>query len=186
MQRPALDADNMVRRSHTAGEEPDYITTLKKLQNRVVRPHIKDRHGHSISTTTALCQRPAQINHRVGKRIMVLCRDVSWPVKTKRCRGHVRMFDDALIAVPCGVPEGKMPMLEKQQPLDIRIRVVNISCCLGKVETGHDVRHNAEPVAEDFAAPLNGVRQIGQNKECCRVGMIDKPMRQIGMKQGFN
>ena len=77
-------------------------------------------------------------------------------------------------------------MLEKQQSLDIRIRVVNISCCLGQVETGHDVRHNAEPVTEDFAATLNGVRQIGQNKECCRVGVVNKPMGQIGMKQGFN
>ena len=181
MQRPALDPDDMVWRGNPSGREICKVAALEKFQNGTVCPHIKDRHGRGV-TPAAPCQRPTKVHDRIWNGIIVPRRNVSQSIQTHRCRCHIGMVDNAVIALFCGITKSEMPMLEKQQTLDIRVRLVNISRRLGKCETGHDVGHYTKPVTKDFTAPLRGIWQIGQNQKCRCVSVIDIGMRQIGMQ----
>ncbi len=79
-----------------------------------------------------------------------------------------------------------MPVVEQEQPLDRGVGLVDFGGRLGQTETGHDVGHDAQPVAEDLARRFDRIGQVGQDQERRGMGMVHVSVRQEGVQQRLN
>ena len=57
---------------------------------------------------------------------------------------------------------------------------------MGQGRTRHDKRQNADIVAQGRVEMLLGIFPVGQGDNGVGMGMIDKPVGQKGMHQGFD
>ena len=79
-----------------------------------------------------------------------------------------------------------MPVLEQDDPLAAGMGVEHFGRLFGERETGHDIGHDRQPVAEDLADRGFRLGQVGEREEGGGMGVVDKGVGQEGVQQGFH
>src|SRR6476661_268466 len=187
-QRPGFGTDDMVGRDDAGAGIARHVLAAHIVQNLIAVAKIQDEPlvrtlAEGIAKRAGAANDRCHVWNTCNLARQSAAREFGVSFFTEVLFRKRNEFDHALVGLARMIAESENSVLVEDQPLDRGIFLEHFSGFFSQRKARHDVRDEAEPVAEDLRTPCLAVGLIDQAQHCGGVSMIDEFVRHECVQQ---